>query len=132
MTTLLRSRTGAALLALLAGAVLEPTVLSGQAAGDPLGPLVAEALRNNLGLEAERLAERRAAAEVREARGLFLPSLGLESRYSRLDGVPNIGASTARPCEQLAASRRTEKERNWRSKWIRTLPRSTIPTGSPH
>src|SRR3989454_5413269 len=58
---------------------------------DPLGQLVAEALRTNLGLEGERLAERRAAAEVREARGLFLPSLGLQSRYSRLGGVPNIG-----------------------------------------
>ncbi len=58
---------------------------------DPLGQLVTEALRTNLGLEGERLAERRAAAEVREARGLFFPSLGLQSRYSRLGGVPNIG-----------------------------------------
>jgi len=58
---------------------------------DPLGQLVAEALRTNLGLEGERLAERRTVAEVREARGLFLPSLGLQSRYSRLGGVPNIG-----------------------------------------
>ncbi len=58
---------------------------------DPLGQLVTEALRTNLGLEGERLAERRATAEVREARGLFFPSLGLQSRYSRLGGVPNIG-----------------------------------------
>src|SRR5256712_742689 len=58
---------------------------------DPLGQLVAEALRTDLGLGGERLAERRTAAEVREARGLFLPSLGLQSRYSRLGGVPNIG-----------------------------------------
>ena len=58
---------------------------------DPLGQLVAEALRTNLGLEGEGLAERRATAEVREARGLFFPSLGLQSRYSRLGGVPNIG-----------------------------------------
>ena len=58
---------------------------------DPLGQFVAEALRTNLGLEGERLAERRTAADVREARGLFLPSLGLQSRYSRLGGVPNIG-----------------------------------------
>ena len=67
-----------------------PAVLRAQRP-DPLGQLVAEALRTNLGLESERLAERRTAAEVREARGLFLPSLGLQSRYSRLDGVPNIG-----------------------------------------
>lgn len=58
---------------------------------DPLAHLVAEALRNNLGLERERLAERRAAAEVREARGAYLPSLGLESRYSRLGSVTNLG-----------------------------------------
>src|SRR3989442_10372249 len=57
----------------------------------PLGQRVAEALRTNLGLEGERLAERRTVAEVREARGLFFPSLGLQSRYSRLGGVPNIG-----------------------------------------
>src|SRR5438093_5013261 len=67
-----------------------PPVLAAQRP-DPLGQLVAEALRTNLGLEGERLAERRVAAEVREARGLFFPSLGLQSRYSRLSGVPNIG-----------------------------------------
>ena len=52
-----------------------PPVLAAQRP-DPLGQLVAEALRTNLGLEGERLAERRVAAEVREARGLFFPSLG--------------------------------------------------------
>src|SRR6266566_9856086 len=67
-----------------------PPVLAAQRP-DPLGQLVTEALRTNLGLEGERLAERRVAAEVREARGLFFPSLGLQSRYSRLGGVPNIG-----------------------------------------
>src|SRR5882724_5112966 len=67
-----------------------PLVLAAQRP-DPLGQLVTEALRTNLGLEGERLAERRVAAEVREARGLFFPSLGLQSRYSRLGGVPNIG-----------------------------------------
>src|SRR5256712_2233112 len=67
-----------------------PLVLAAQRP-DPLGQLVTEALRTSLGLEGERLAERRVAAEVREARGLFFPSLGLQSRYSRLGGVPNIG-----------------------------------------
>jgi outer membrane protein TolC len=74
----------------LAVAALVPTATSAQQQ-DPLGPLVTEALRTNLGLEAERLAERRAASDVREARGLFFPTLGLQSRYSRLGGVPNIG-----------------------------------------
>lgn len=66
------------------------TQAMGQGA-DPLGSLVTEALRANLGLEAERLAERRAGADVRSARALFLPVVELQSRYSRLDGVPNIG-----------------------------------------
>lgn len=58
---------------------------------DPLGHLVAAALRDNLGLAAERLAQRRAAADVRDARGLFLPSVALDSRHSHFSGVPNIG-----------------------------------------
>ena len=58
---------------------------------DPMAQLVAEALRANLGLEADRLADRASAADVSAARGLFLPSLALEARTSRLSGVPNIG-----------------------------------------
>ncbi|HEY3279844.1 MAG TPA: TolC family protein [Gemmatimonadales bacterium] len=58
---------------------------------DPLGPLVAEALRNNLGLEAERLAERRAAADVSAARGLFFPSVTLDSRYTHEEGALDFG-----------------------------------------
>jgi outer membrane protein len=68
-----------------------PAPLPAQDRPDPMGPLVAEALAKNLGLAAERLAERSTAAQVREARGLFFPSLGLDSRYSHFDGVPNIG-----------------------------------------
>ncbi len=58
---------------------------------DPLGQLVAEALRSNLGLAAERQTERGVATDVTAARALFFPSVGLQARYSRLDGVPNIG-----------------------------------------
>jgi outer membrane protein TolC len=57
----------------------------------PVDRLVAEALRANLALAGARLAERSAAAEVREARGAYLPSLSVESRYSRLEGIPNVG-----------------------------------------
>ena len=60
-------------------------------APDPLGALVAEALRNNLGLEAERMAERRAAAEVTAARGRFFPSVTLDSRYTKQDGSLDFG-----------------------------------------
>src|SRR3989442_1216380 len=85
----LRALLGSGVLAcvLFAGA---PAALEAQRP-DPLGELVAEALRTNLGLEGERLAERRADADVREARGLFFPSLVLDSRYSHFDGVPNVG-----------------------------------------
>src|SRR5229473_2878456 len=71
--------------------VVPPARLAAQEKHDPLGRLVTEALARNLGLTAERLADQRAAADVRAARGLFLPSLGVASRYSYLDGVPNIG-----------------------------------------
>jgi len=58
---------------------------------DPLGALVAEALRNNLGLKTERLTEDRVAAQLREARGLLLPSVTLDSRYSEQSGTLNLG-----------------------------------------
>src|ERR1043166_1426734 len=58
---------------------------------DPLGDLVAEALRNNLGLATERFAEARSAAQVKEARGLFFPSATIESRYTRQSGTLNLG-----------------------------------------
>lgn len=58
---------------------------------DPLAHLVAEALRNNLGLAGERLAERRSATAVSAARGLFFPALTLDSRYSEQNGTLNLG-----------------------------------------
>src|SRR5260370_2704986 len=75
-----------------AGTVVVPAArLAAQETHDPLRRLVTEALARSLGLTAERLADQRAAADVRAARGLLLPSLGVASRYSYLDGVPNIG-----------------------------------------
>ncbi len=67
------------------------TTLTAQTARDPLGGLVAEALHNNLGLAAERLDQQRAASEVSAARGLFFPSLTLDSRYSRQSGTVDLG-----------------------------------------
>ena len=58
---------------------------------DPLAPLVREAVQNNLQLAGARLAERRVDAAVRGARGLALPTLALDSRRSRLDGVVDVG-----------------------------------------
>ncbi len=79
----------AALLTAAAEAVAQQQAATQQA--DPLGPLVAEALRANLGLAAERLAVRQASSDVAAARGLFLPSLGVQARSSQMNGVPNIG-----------------------------------------
>jgi outer membrane protein TolC len=58
---------------------------------DPLAPIVAEALENNLGLAQESLAVERAEAGVREARGRFFPALNLDSRYSEQTGTLNLG-----------------------------------------
>jgi outer membrane protein TolC len=58
---------------------------------DPLGPVILEALRNNLSLAQERLQVERAEAGVRESRGRFLPALTLDSRYSELSGALNLG-----------------------------------------
>lgn len=90
----------AGLMALAAGAAAQapadrapaPRIADGAQQSDPLGPLVAEALRSNLGLSAVRLEARRDEAGVSAARGLFLPSLALAGRSSHLSGVPNIGS----------------------------------------
>jgi len=66
-------------------------MLSGQTPADPLGDIVAEALRQNLAIAQENLAVDRAEAGVREARGRFLPSLTLDSRYSEQNGALNLG-----------------------------------------
>ncbi|MGH7614881.1 MAG: TolC family protein [Gemmatimonadales bacterium] len=89
MMPLPKIRTVAVLVGSLAMLGLAPSLV-GQTT-DPLGGFVTEALRNNLSLEAERLAERRSAAEVAEARGLFFPALTLDSRYSDQSGTLNLG-----------------------------------------
>ncbi len=58
---------------------------------DPLGSLVDEALQKNLGIAAERFALQRASADVSAARGLALPALTLNTRYTQMNGVPNVG-----------------------------------------
>jgi outer membrane protein TolC len=87
----MKTHTSLALLFAAWTVVAPPARLAAQEQHDPLGGLVREALARNLGLAAERLADQRAAADVHGARGLFLPSLGIASRYSHFDGVPNIG-----------------------------------------
>ncbi len=57
-----------------------------------LDGIVAEALRNNLGLAQESLAVERVEADVREARGRFLPELSLGTRYSEQSGTLDLGS----------------------------------------
>src|SRR5688500_6792870 len=79
---------------MLAAALLSSSLLSApalRAQADPLGGYVRQAIEGNLGLRQERLAVDRAEAEVREARGLYLPTVGFDARYSEMSGGLNIG-----------------------------------------
>jgi outer membrane protein TolC len=58
---------------------------------DPLGAYVREALQENLALKQTRADADRSEVAVREAVGLYLPTLALDTRRSRLDGVVNLG-----------------------------------------
>lgn len=75
-----------ALLALLAA-----LPAAARAQENPLDALVREGIRNNLGLRQERLEDARSEAAVRQARGLYLPAVSLDARYSRTSGVLDIG-----------------------------------------
>ncbi|HST62342.1 MAG TPA: TolC family protein [Longimicrobium sp.] len=91
-----RSRSARLLAAALPLSLALTAPLAGQdaaapPAADPLGGYVRQALDGNLGLRQERLSADRAEAAVREARGLYLPSLTLDSRYSEMRGGVNIG-----------------------------------------
>jgi outer membrane protein TolC len=72
-----------------------PSWSSAVAAGDSTRRLldlyIAEAVRSNLALAQQQAAVQRAEAGVQEANGRFLPSLGLNARYSEFSGVINIG-----------------------------------------
>ncbi|MBL0173264.1 MAG: TolC family protein [Gemmatimonadaceae bacterium] len=56
-----------------------------------LDAYVAEAIGANLALAQQQAQLARANAQVREARGRFLPSLDVNARYSEVSGVVNIG-----------------------------------------
>jgi outer membrane protein TolC len=79
----------AALPAAAQSAVAQPAVA--QPAPDPLGAYVRAALQENLGLRQARLDADRSAVAVREAVGLYLPTLALDTRRSRLDGTVDLG-----------------------------------------
>ncbi|MGH7470296.1 MAG: hypothetical protein ACRENP_20325, partial [Longimicrobiales bacterium] len=70
---------------------LIPTVRASAQQADPLGGLVREALQRNLGQRQQELQAERSDAAVRQARGLFLPSLTVDARYSEMHGGLNFG-----------------------------------------
>ncbi len=66
----------------------QPTATNARAL---LDGYVNEALTANLAIAQQTAAARRADATVREANGRFLPSVGVNARYSGYSGVINIG-----------------------------------------
>ena len=77
--------------ALAAAALLAVPAASAQQPSNTLDSIARLAIARNL--DVRRTAERLDAADagVRQARGLYLPSVGFEARYSHLDGAVNIG-----------------------------------------
>src|ERR687891_743687 len=76
----------------LTGALLALAAASASAQqADPLEPFVREAIRHNLSFQQQRLAHEKSEAAVTQARGLFLPSVTLDARYSEMNGGLNLG-----------------------------------------
>lgn len=76
---------------LAALALLLPWPRDVAAQATPLDSISRLAISRNLGLRQSREAERQGALAVRQARGLFLPTLGVEARYSEMSGAIDIG-----------------------------------------
>ncbi|MEJ2538305.1 MAG: TolC family protein, partial [Calditrichia bacterium] len=61
-----------------------------QAGESVLTQYVDEALQNNLALKQQQFSLEKSLAALKEARGLFLPSVGINARYSRAGGGREI------------------------------------------
>lgn len=86
-----RARLGVATTALSLGVAAAANAQSTSTARQLLDGYVAEALAANLAIAQQSAALARANAGVREANGRFLPTVGLNARYSEFSGVVNIG-----------------------------------------
>lgn len=73
------------------GAAGAMTLATAASAQDPLDSIARLAITRNLTVRQGREAESQGQLSVRQARGLFLPSVGIEARYSELSGAINIG-----------------------------------------
>lgn len=64
-------------------------------AQDPLDHFIREAIENNLSYAQQRLLTEKSEAAADQARGQFLPSLSVDSRYSETNGgltIPGVGS----------------------------------------
>jgi len=71
--------------------IAQPTDSAPGTAAQILDGLVRLALERNLALARRRLTADQAASGVRQARGVLLPTLAVDARYSEFSGVVNIG-----------------------------------------
>lgn len=84
-------------IARVAVAGLMTGLLAGWASGaaaqdrDPLGGYIREALQENAGLRQQRLMLEGRESSVRQARGLFMPSVSVDARYSDMQGGLDLG-----------------------------------------
>ena len=78
-------------LALLTTVLVTPAAAQQVRSHPVLDSISRLALERNLGVKRAAERERGSAAGVRQARGLLLPSLGVEARYSRADGALDVG-----------------------------------------
>jgi len=74
-------------------AARQPAPLDAIAArqASPLDAIARLAIERNLAVRQSREAERQGDLAVRQARGLFLPTLSVDARYSEMDGAIDIG-----------------------------------------
>ena len=75
----------------VSAALLTLAAVPAAAQENPLETYVREAIRGNLSLEQQRLEAGRGEAAVRQARGAYLPSVTVDSRYSQTAGGMNLG-----------------------------------------
>lgn len=62
---------------------------------DPMRPFIDEAIKHNLSLAQQRLAMEKSDAARDQARGVFLPSVSVDTRYSETRGgltIPGVGS----------------------------------------
>jgi outer membrane protein TolC len=76
-------------LCVLTGAALVANAVVARA--QTLDSIARVAIANNLGVRRTGERQRQADAGISQARGLFLPSVGIDARYSRMSGEVNIG-----------------------------------------